>query len=378
MKKKIVKWIVAVSTFALLTGTLSACGIAGDIINQLNNGTSEPVSEASSTVITSEITSDEGWEKPSVDVKEPEPVKSDDEVTEEDYLAFFEAGAPIYVEYEYPQILEKGKSYTLDEMVEYINKEAPENWAPAGVYVMEVGRAFIDCGNDGIPEMVIYVNINNDEYYDELDEYYVVKMKDGKLTVVDNFSQQGRSMCEVNKYGIYHNFGSSGASLWYDGYYRITPEGKHEFIFDIETMHEMEGPVIYGHDLPSDAEAPKGVTDWAEEFGEYTGYKYGFMEYTDEMYDDVDAYDEYKRSKVYIFYDPDGKVCFPSDKDEKIYSDAGIRITDEDNLKEFIAERFHEVGVTDEEMQFDDGAEYAPSWVVERDYVHTEGQGGEN
>lgn len=215
MKKKIVKWIAAVSTFTLLAGTLSACGVAADIINQLNNGTSEPVSEAPSTVITSEITSDEGWEKPNVEVKTSEPVKSDDEVTEEDYLAFFEAGAPIYVEYEYPQILEKGESYTLDEMVEYINKEAPENWAPAGVYVMEVGRAFIDCGNDGIPEMVIYVNINNDEYYDELDEYYVVKMKDGKLTVVDNFSQQGRSMCEVNKYGIYHNYGSSGASLWY-------------------------------------------------------------------------------------------------------------------------------------------------------------------
>ena len=131
MKRKIVKWIVAVSTFALLAGTLSACGIAGDIVNLLNNGSSEPVSEAPSTVITSEITSDEGWEKPSVEVKTSEPVKSDDDVTEEDYLAFFESGAPIYVEYEYPQILEKRKSYTLDEMVENINKEAPENWAPA-------------------------------------------------------------------------------------------------------------------------------------------------------------------------------------------------------------------------------------------------------
>lgn len=390
MKRKIVKIIATAGIFALLTGSLAGCTGMNDIVSRLGNGSSEVTSEITSvTVPESETVSDTGWEKPvgSGDSGEGTDTGSTGTVTDADADAdavktacedFINGNEKIYVEYEYTEVLEEGSSYTIDEMVDFMNKEIPDNWGPAGMYVMEVGYAYIDCGNDGIPEIALYVDVNNDEYYDLLTEFYIIKLKDGKLCVVDNFSQQGRSMCEINKYGIYHPYGSSGAALWYDGYYRITADGKHEFIYDKESMFDLEGPVIYGHQLPSGAKAPKGVPDFAEEYGDYTGYAYGFKEYTEEMYGDEAAYDEYKKSKVYIFYDPDNKICFPSDEDEKIYFDAGITITDEDNLNEMIAGRLHELGLSEEEMKFDDGEEYAPKWVVAKDYVHTEGQGGEN
>ncbi|MBR4581680.1 MAG: hypothetical protein IKO32_10645 [Lachnospiraceae bacterium] len=380
MKKKIVKVIAAAGIASLLVCPLSACNGIGDIINQIASQTSEPVSEPESeSAVTSEIASDSDWEKPSGTEKGSEtgsekPGKGD-VATEEDYLEFINGDAKIFVEIEGAEILEKGESYTLDEMVEYMNKELPEHWGPAGMEVSEVGYAIVDCANDKNPEMAIYVEAQTPDYYDGLTEYYIIKKMDGKLCVIANYTAQGRSWGELNKYGVFHSSGSGGAALHYGSYTRNNADGEQEFIYDCETTLGMEGPVLYGYELPSTAKLPDNMPQFPEDFGEYSREAYSFMEYTEDMYDDESKYDEYKKNKIYVFYDPDGNVCFPSDEDEKLYFDNGIRVTDADNLKEFLAGRLHDLGVTEEEMDFT-SADYAPAWKVVRDYVHTEGQGG--
>ncbi len=371
MKKKIVKWIAAAGIFTLLSASLAGCN--GVNITEIS---SQTVSEIASEVVV-ENTSESDWVKPETGgVKEAD--EQEDVVTEDDYMEFINGNASVYVEYENTEGLTTGKSYTLDEMVDTLNQELPEHWGPEGIVVQEVGYAFIDCGNDGVPEMAIYVETNTEEYHEGMTEYYYIKMKDGKLTLVQNYSTQGRAQGEMNKYGNYHSFGSGGAALFYNGYDHIKADGTREFAYDCETHLGLEGPVLYGNQLPSNANVPDDLPAFAEEFGEYTCDEYSFEEYTEDMYDDEAKYDAYKAAKKYVFYDPDGKVCFPSDENEKIYFDAGITVTDEDNLQEFIAQRLHDLGITEEEMSFEDGTDYEPHWVVERDYVHTEGQGGEN
>ena len=377
MKKQLVKMLAAAGVMTLLTASLSACTGANvsDIMNQLQ--TSEPVS-GSETASASETSSESGWEKPSAatgtEGGEEGSNPTGDVATEEDYLAFIDGNEKICVEYEFAEALKAGESYTLDELVKHLNEELPENWGPEGMDVDEVSYAIIDCGNDGNPEMLLCVEASVDQEYG-LTEYYVVKKKDGKLNVIANHSTQGRSQGDFNKYGVYHSFGSGGAALWYDGYERIKADGSREFIYDCETNMGLAAPVLYGNQLPSTAKLPDGLTDYPEEIGEYSVKEYSFKEYTDDMYDDETKYDAYKTGKIYVFYDPKGEQCFPKDEDEKFYFDLGITVTDEDNLHEFLAERYHELGITEDEMKFE-GAE--PQWKVVRDYRHTEGQGGEN
>ena len=55
----------------------------------------------------------------------------------------------------------------------------------------------------------------------------------------------------------------------------------------------------------------------------------------------------------------------PSDEYQKLYSDIGVVITDDDNLNQLITERLHELNISDEEMKNpEQNPEAAADWKV--------------
>ena len=167
MKKKVLK-TVAVMSAAMLAAT-AAVGCTNTSVM-----TSEPVSEV---VVT-----------PTPDVDVTPDTDSADAVTEDDYLAFINGEATIKAVKDGMTGLTNGSEYTLDDLRDSVNQAYDEGFEPGYMRVVEIDYAFIDCGNDGIPEMALDVNGDNDERTNTMDLYYIVKKIDGVLCVVDRKS----------------------------------------------------------------------------------------------------------------------------------------------------------------------------------------------
>ena len=159
--------------------------------------------------------------------------------------------------------------------------------------------------------------------------------------------------------------GSGGASIMVETYDRVNAEGYHEFIYSAEYEMAMGTPMIYGYELPSDADLPEDYPQFAQDYGTNERVKYSFMPYDYSFQDGSKEYDDYLRKMVYIFHDENGNLLVPSDEYQQLYSDIGVVITDDDNLKQLITERLHELNISEEEMKNpEQNPEVAADWKV--------------
>ena len=314
-----------------------------------NKPTSEPVSYTAP--VTSEILTPD----------EPEPV------SEADYLAFVNGEAKIKAVKDLMFALENGTEYSLEEFRNAINEGYEVVFQPGFMSVTEIDYAIIDCGNDGIPEMALQVTGNTAEQDNEIQDYYIVKKLNGELCVVDQYESFYRSFGELNKYGVFCLSGSGGASLSYVSYERINAEGEHEFIYSEETEYAMADTVIYGIELPSDADLPEGYPQLADSTGngEIIRDKFSFAPTELTFVDGSPEYDAYLRQLAYVFHDQNGNVIYPNSEYSEIYSDLGIVVTDDAGSKQMINDRIASLGISEEEMyMLHSTPDSVPDWKV--------------
>ena len=349
MKRKVLK-TVAVMSAAMLAVT-AAVGCTNTPATP-----SEPVSEVVVTPTQdSEVT-------PDVDVT---PTDSSDAATEADYLAFVDGEASIKAIKDGMTALTNGSEYTLEDLRNSVNAAYEDGFEPGYMSVVEIDYAIIDCGNDGIPEMAVVVTGDNEERSNTMNLYYIVKKIDGALCVVDQYESYYRSQGELNRYGVYHSFGSGSASLYAIDYRRVNAAGEPEFIYSYENELSMAEPTIFGYELPTDANLPDGYPYVPGDGGDNQRDRYSFAPYDYIMVDGSPEYDAYLRQQVYVFHDKDGNIIYPNDDNMKIYSDAGILVTDDDTAKQMVKERIQALAISDAEMKMpaeDPDAE--PSWKV--------------
>lgn len=286
--------------------------------------------------------------QPETDNNDNPDFTSDYSATEEDYLKFLNDETEAMVSYLYTDYLQFEKVYTYSEMLQAINDAVAEEWGDERK-ITEVDYAMIDCGNDGYPEMALFMSIANGNY-DPLYEYYIFKFYNGNLLIIDSYNAYYRSMGEINKFGVFYTYGSGGANRGFESYQRCNKDGIHEFIYSCSTENEIGEASIVGYQIPSYIELPEDYPQYHETAGNITCYSYSFEEYSYENDGNDDYYNQYLDQFVYVFTDRQGNVVYPEAEYQKIYDQCGFTITDMDGFNSRLDERLNELGMDKEEL----------------------------
>ena len=379
--KNLNKTISIALSAVLVTFTLTGCDFMGTVNTDLTlKDENEAVAQISQITPVDNpdiITDPETNTNPDINTNpdNTDPYNPDDVTVIDDrdpldiYMSFLEGNDKAYIDF-YPDYFDEEEKYSYDEIIEGYNAYLAESWGEPSMQIKEVDYAIIDCGNDGFPELCVCFTSNNDGGYDEVNDYFIIVAFDWGLSFADHYNTYYRSMGEINKYGVFHNYGAFGANRGYDSYERVNKYGEHEFIYDCSSELSISDAIIPYYNLPSYIELPDDYPTEID-YGKLNRYTFSFMEYTVDMYDDKDLEDEYYRTLAYLFNDDNGNVYFPEEKYAVIYDGAGINVTDGDGIIALINERMDMLGITEEEMlTVDEDASVAPDWKVWEDFVH--------
>lgn len=288
--------------------------------------------------------------KPNVNEVDPFDKSNVAQATEEDYMKFLNGEEKAYMMGLYPAYLDPKSPHSYDEFINAINNTLLDSFDYDAMQVAEVDYAFIDCGNDGNPELALMVLSRQYENYDELTEYFIIKKYEDGLKMIDTFHTYYRTEGDLNKYGIFHEYASYSYTTWYESYVAITAEGEHEFIFDVYCEDGLTEPIIYAYDLPNDADLPDDYPEPTDEYGGIFSCDYGFDEYTKEISEDEKLMNEYLKGHVFTFYDENDEVVYPKEEYQKIYDDIGIMVTYWDVVSLLIDARLYLLGIEQDEI----------------------------
>ncbi len=208
MKKRIATAVVA---GMLMTAILAGCGKSADN-TQANNSLFEQVSESGS----------EQSENAQSQQTESESSLYDDFKAGNAKAKYTGAGdRTSYLETSL--CLEKGKSYTMDEIVSALEGSTEYKKASDTTYTM------IDCGSDGIPEML------TETFFDpEFTLYMIIKDIDGELVICFDQDAWSRSDLQVEADGKISSGGSAGAAVHIMDYAYVDAKGDYKFFYGCE------------------------------------------------------------------------------------------------------------------------------------------------
>lgn len=322
MKRK----LSAVIVLAIVLGVLSGCKNGADSNNMV-------ALEIEKIIDTSDECKESG----------DEAALSEDSASkqmEDCYIDFINGNAKATVRVDRIEWLENKKAYTYDEM----NQLFIEDTGCDDVTLSNEEYAFIDCGNDGIPELIV-----GQVFMLPMDEaklYSIFKYIDGELFLISLKYGYCRTEINVNNYGYITESGSGGAVLYeFSGYY-VNADGEEIFLYSEDDEMGMHGPVISEYNFPTHS-APEGYYDMycsdPDSDGEYTTVRYNFTEY---VYTEDDS--EYYSNNFYTFYDGNAAYAEPSPELKKIYDDNGLMYYECSEAERMIKEHEESLGVTDE------------------------------
>ncbi len=208
MKKRIATAVVA---GVLMTAILAGCGKSADNA-QANSSLFEQVSESGS----------EQSENAQSQQTESESSLYDDFKAGNAKAKYTGAGdRTSYLETSL--CLEKGKSYTMDEIVSALEGSTEYKKASDTTYTM------IDCGSDGIPEML------TETFFDpEFTLYMIIKDIDGELVICFDQDAWSRSDLQVEADGKISSGGSAGAAVHIMDYAYVDAKGDYKFFYGCE------------------------------------------------------------------------------------------------------------------------------------------------
>lgn len=131
-------------------------------------------------------------------------------------------------------LYKKGSEYTLSEVLGIVTAYYFEY--SANKKIKYIDYSYIDCGMDGVNELVLRLN-GMDIYNDDDDStlVYIIKYIDGKLSLCYCYETWARSESTLNEYGYYQSGGSNGASNHSVKYGLIDKYGNWQPIVSIES-----------------------------------------------------------------------------------------------------------------------------------------------
>lgn len=129
-------------------------------------------------------------------------------------------------------MLDGYESVNLAEFVEFICKAFDEDMG-IRYNPRTIQYSYIDCGNDGVPELAIMMDAYNE--YDDEYAYAVIKYMDDKLECVFLDGYSYRTYSYINEYGLYVYMVSYGAASVINEYSYIDENGVVNFDYgDVE------------------------------------------------------------------------------------------------------------------------------------------------
>lgn len=226
--------------------------------------------------------------------------------------------------------------YTLTEFVAAA-REAESNSFYDAYNVSEVKYSFIDCGNDGEPELaleVTYASSIDDITYD-----YVIKNKDGKLQLMHQVYSAYRTYGSLsNAYGLIVSGGSASAmEHTFDEAY-IDANGDYQFAYTENECYSL-------WDL--DTRFTDYLSEEDEEASEFTYHtSYSFREF------DMEDYEAYYKDLIYCAEIPESYEFDDLDAEKNLlfyqdlFESAGVKLYSLEEINKLIADKEAEIGLT--------------------------------
>ena len=118
------------------------------------------------------------------------------------------------------------KDFSVDELIDAVVGYLKKDWGDEFVILEEVDYAYIDCGDDGNPELVLHI-ISPIPDYESWNEYIVIKNIDGRLETIYTNIAWSRSPMEINEYGYITASGDGGAYNYGDYNSFLDAEGNY-------------------------------------------------------------------------------------------------------------------------------------------------------
>ncbi|MCR5402366.1 MAG: hypothetical protein K6E91_00905 [Butyrivibrio sp.] len=226
------------------------------------------------------------------------------------------------------QLLEVGKSYTMDEIVALIEKsdEYRDLKLSSDIIYRE-----IDCGSDGVPELLAEASFG-----DEFTLFMIIKEIDGELVMCFDQDSWSRSSIVVNANGTIEGSGSGGAAIHVADYAFVDASGDYKYYYGCEETLTLYGD-IYAYKTAEDyVVIPSEGLD-----NDHLGIRDYYFEAD---YDKRNHYYEY-----FVIDDNYNDVTTDADYDDsnelkKKFTEAGIRTYTKAEMDQMLKDRAKEIG----------------------------------
>ena len=266
----------------------------------------------------------------------------------------------------YEPVYKEDTPYILDEVINTWLMQANEYGEDYAIG--EVKYTYIDCGQDGEPELAIsFEGLNINAGYPEMQQACIIKAIDDKLQLCFSRDYGYRAYLTIKDNGTMVYSGSNGAAYHTNIYEMVDKEGKYEYIYGVDTSY-IPQDLFYEIDDYDESEYDDVLSN--SMYGEYT-----FREYEGPA---VESYESYLKDAKYVYYSVDEyyeetndmSVYEPDSDYAKMFALTGRTFVTPDEIDKIINNRLKELGVTQEMLDEDE-----VEWTVLRERPELETAG---
>lgn len=217
----------------------------------------------------------------------------------------------------------------------------PSNWSD-GEY------AFIDCGLDGKPEMVLrYFYGDWSSEVEQVQYYILIRNENGKLVVFDILEDAYRHSVSIDKQGGVTDSGANGAGSEYLCYSVYDKDHNKQFVYEMYEYFNLGKTEIPDDCLPTGLYQDIQQDEKYVWGGDYTLRTYTFdkaPDYTEDISFE-EHYGNIARSRYYLFYKDDSNVGADYDYSERC-REKGINIVSYDLIEDLFKKKFGEMHIS--------------------------------
>ena len=251
---------------------------------------------------------------------------------------------------------DKEQYYNLEELINTIIERHFSEKYEGEAWLSGVSYAYIDCGNDGSPELALKIStpMGKDGYVAEgWMEYLVIKDIDGQLRSIYSDIAWSRSRINLNEYGYLCSDGSGGAVNQVFEKAFLDSAGKLHYIYrDLTTSAVGWGAELW---VGRSISIPSGVVDEKN----YVILQFDFNNTSDDYSDDVFTYVKYVEDsghdvnegvRGYFWWDliDDESIYDLSNPLRLLLENEGLTVVSRTEIDKMIADKEKSEGLTDE------------------------------
>lgn len=249
----------------------------------------------------------------------------------------------------YKGIISDGNECSLDEIKEAFRMDLAERFEmtkeEAAGYDFQTESAYIDCGADGIPELLVkeHTMFGPDEYT----AFLIIKADWNGLRLCYSDAVNIRSFMSVNEYGYICEDGSGGASYHHFEKSFVDADGNRHFLYGNDNQSDLVTMSVYAngdfHDVPK---KDTGDFDKVEFIGFYfEDKKDGERTYTYSYsitgeYNEDEPYDFCTLSRDPAVFDPESVYM-------KAFNEMGIDVVPLTDIDRMVREKEQAEGLDD-------------------------------